>query len=267
MSNARAMAGAAVPDGAKFLFHGWESDRAQQMYERVFDYVQHATGLTTGVLDKLVKFKVLRHQTAERGPLYSLQVWGDAARVLHKLPWDLSQYLTEMHVKCYLVEHEPGMYEWLQDAMWAAPYTVNVSFYKSRNSGNAKKGTGERGARIGSRKSDKHSVIYRRQKEKPGFETRVSDKTLKRLVREVDSTRTALSGKTLIDDAGCWTLLHSKVGTVGYTHALKVLREMGVNLCDYVAAVTDERQEGPATHAITLDKNEEASFLPPPQAE
>lgn len=267
MSNARTLAAAARCDGAKFLFHGWESDRAVQMYERVFDYVQNATGLTTGVLEKLVKFKVLRHQTADRGSLYSLQLWGDAARVIEHLPWQLTDYITEMHVKCYLVEHTPGAYEWLQDAMWAAPYTVNVSFYKSRHSGNAKKGTGERGARIGSRKSDKHSVIYRRQKEKPGFETRVSDKTLKRMVAEVGGARQALSGKTLLSDRDLWFLLENKVGVVGYTHALKVLREMGVNLCDYVVGVTPDRAADHEGYELSLDPREEAAYLPPPQAE
>lgn len=260
-SNVNVLAAHANIDGAKFLFHNFEHDRVQQLHERVFDMVQQATGLATSELNKRIKFKCVRGSTSPHGSLWSLFLTGDAARAVVQLPWEHAHHLTELHVKAYLVENEPGAYEWLQDAMWVRDAGVNITFFRSKVRDKHVKGTGEKGVRIGSRKSDKHSVIYRRPNEKPGFETRVSDKTLRRLVNEVFDVAYDAADSQALTDRHLWELLRGKVGRVGFSHAMKVLREMGINITDYIWGVTDDSRFGQTAHAMQLSANEEVSYL------
>lgn len=233
-----ALATPAQVDGIKFLFHRWESDRIQHVYEKTFDLIQKELGFSTSEVLRVLKFKTVRHQTSDRGSLYSLSLFGDGARLYDKLPFEWALHLAEMHLKCYLVEQFPGAYEGIADAVWQSAYAINVTIIKSRVREKNSKGTGEKGLRLGSRKNDKHSVIYRRRGERPGFETRVADEMVRRVVRTVRADAEALNTSRPLTDAEKWYLTKRRLAAAGYAAAMKSLRAMGVNIGDYVTAAT-----------------------------
>lgn len=263
--NVALLAGNSVVDGMKFLFHRWESDRIQQVYERVFDIVQSELGLATSEVLRLVKFKAVRHQTSDKGSLYSLTVYHEAAQLYEQFPFEWALHLQEMHFKTYLVQVSPGSYEWIADAVHQAEYAINVSLFKSRIREKNKKGTGEKGVRIASRKSDKHSIIYRRAGERPGFETRTSDELVRRTVRSVRADRDAVRASVKMDDAACWQLLHNKLARAGYAAAMKALRSMGIRLTDYIEGCTTERDPEQLAQIDMLDRQLEAYMVPMPK--
>lgn len=264
MSNVSNTSGASVVDGLKFLFRGYEHDRMQLEYEKIFDAVQQATGLPTATLNRLIKFKVVRGEKSTHGALHSLMLVGDAARVYQKLPWRLSGALVEMHVKAYLVERAEGSLEWFQDAIWNAPTVISVSFVKSKPMKNRPKASGDKGVRIGSRKSDKHAVVYRRQKENPGFEARLRDAELRSAVQRVEMVRASMkeTGDEL-DDAASWLTLKVMVARAGYSYAFKLLRQMGVNIAEYFSEVCASPELGTAHMCQPLDPDEELSAIVP----
>jgi hypothetical protein len=237
-SNVRRMARVAEVDGLRLLFHGWEHDRFQQLYHNLHARVEEYTGMDTAEMNKSFRVKVVRHQGSTKGSLYALQLTGAAARAYHLLPWSLADHLTEMHVKVYAVQTAPDSYEWLIDAIYSGiPHTnVQLSFFGNKGTKRANpKGDGK-GARVGSRKSDKHAVIYKRRGERPGIETRVSDRTLKRCLREVLDY--SMTTSQPLDEPSLWRLLRAKVGVVGYAAMLDTLRGMGVIITDYVEGVS-----------------------------
>lgn len=258
-NNARVMAYNAGVDGARLLFHQWEHDRFQQLYHRLFDQVQAATGYDTAQMRKVFQVKVVRHETSTKGSLRAIQLWGAAARQLHMMPWSLTAHLTEMHVKCYGVQASPDAYEWLVDAAYHAIQHSNVqlSFFGNKATKKSNpKGDGK-GVRLGSKKSDKHSVVYKRRGERPGIEVRISDRTMRRCVQEVEDYAAALPGGA--SDVSKWQLLRAKVGVVGYTYMLDTLRGMGVCFTDYIEGIGHEPSpEDP--HIEWLDKAEENAY-------
>lgn len=255
-----AFATASRVDGLKFLFHRWESDRIATVYERTFDLIQKELGLATAEVNRVLKFKTVRHQTSDKGSLYSLTLFGDAAQLYDKLPFEWALHLAEMHLKCFLVEHFPGAYEGIADAVWQSKYAVNVTIIKSRVRDKASKGTGEKGLRLGSRKNDKHSVIYRRNNERPGFETRLADELVRRTVRQVRTDRDALRVTTTLTDAQCWHLLHRKLAVQGYAAAMRQFRAMGVNIGDYVAGATNHPDPTLNGDVMPIDAEWERGF-------
>lgn len=257
-----ALATASRVDGMKFLFHRWESDRMIVVYERTFDLIQKELGLATAEVERVLKFKTVRHQTSDKGSLYSMTLFGDAARLYDMLPFEWALHLAEMHFKCFLVEHFPGAYEGIADAVWQSAYAVNVTIIKSRVRDKHSKGTGEKGLRLGSRKNDKHSVIYRRSNERPGFETRTADELVRRTVRQVRADRDALRATATLTDADCWHLLHRKLASAGYAAAMRHIRAMGVNLGDYVSGVTNHPDPSLNGDVMPIDQGFEASFQP-----
>lgn len=260
-----ALASASNVDGLKFLFHRWESDRIQSVYERTFDLIQSELGFSTAEVLRCLKFKAVRHQTSERGSLYSMLLIGDAARLYDKLPFEWAVHLAEMHLKCYLVEHAPGAYEGIADAVWQSAYAVNVTIIKSRVREKSSKGTGEKGVRLGSRKNDKHSVIYRRQGQRPGFETRVADELVRRVVRTVRADRDTLRDKANLTDADCWALVHRRLAVAGYAAAMKAFRAMGVNLGDYVSGATNLPDPALEVGVINISQSYEGGLITPTQ--
>lgn len=260
-STVDALATVSQVDGMKFLFHRWESDRIQHVYHKTFDLIQQQLGLATPEVLRLLKFKAVRHETSDRGSLYSLTLYHEAAALYYLLPFEWANHLQEMHFKAYFVEAEPGIYQMIPDAVYAANYSLNISIFKSRIREKHKKGTGEKGVRIGSRKSDKHGVIYRRAQERPGFETRTSDELVRRSVREVRRDRDAIRATVKLSDAECWYLLHRKLAVAGYAAAMKTLRAMGVNLADYISGVTNAALEDQQGDVMPLDRNWEGYLL------
>jgi len=239
MSMASLISGSAVVDGLKFLLRDIETDRAQMEYEKLFDTIQQTTGLATPLLQRLIKFKVVRGEASKHGSLYSIFLVGDAARVCHYLPWRLSGSLVEMHFKTYLVERTEGALEAFHDATWAAPTVVTMSFIKSKPMKGRPKASGDKGIRIGSRKSDKHAVVYRRTSEHPGFETRVRDAEMKAAIAKVELVCSAVqeSGNE-IGETERWWMLRAIAAKLGYSYALKLLGQMGVPLEAFFSGVT-----------------------------
>lgn len=264
MTNVEKVSGASVVDGMKFLFRGYEHDRMQLEYEKIYDAVQQATGLPTATLNRLIKFKVVRGEKSNHGALHSLMLVGDAARVYQKLPWRLSGALVEMHVKAYLVERDEGSLEWFQDAIWNAPTVISVSFVKSKAQKNRPKSSGDKGVRIGSRKSDKHAVVYRRQWENPGFEARLRDAELRSAVQKVEMVRASVAeAGEAMDDFASWTTLKVIVAKAGYSYAFKLLRQMGVNIAEYFSEVCESPQRSSSYRCQPLDFDEELSAIVP----
>lgn len=258
-NNTRRMARHAEVDGLKMLFHNWEHDRFQQLWHRVFDSIQQATGLDTATLNRHLKPKVVRHHNSSKGSLYAIQAYGPAARAYQSLPFALADCLTEMHVKVYAVLATPDAHEWLVDALYHGIQHSNVQLNFFGNKGTRKekvKGDGK-GARLGSRKSDKHAVVYKRRGERPGIEARITDRTLKRCVKETRDYIATIGEE--VPDSAAWRLLRAKVGVVGYAYFLDTARGMGVVLTDYVEGVSpDASTDSPRVE--WLDAEEENSY-------
>lgn len=258
-NNARRFAANCDVDGLKLRFHRWEHDRFQQLYHRLWDDIQAATGMDTATLKRCFKVQVVRHETSTAGSLRTISLFGTAARCYQLLPWELADHLAEMHVKVYAIEAGEGAYEWLVDAVYAGiPFSnVQLSFFGNAGTKKSSKKSSGKGARLGSRKSDKHSVIYKRRGERPGVEARVSDKTLKRCLREVLDY--AMGIDEPLPASALWRLLRAKVGVVGYAYMLDTLRGMGVTITDYITGVSPDH-DGDSPHIEWLDKQEEESY-------
>lgn len=263
MSNATVLGANSRVDGMKFLFRNVEGDRMMQRYKRIFDIVQAATGLPTATLNRLIKFKVVRHEGSKHGSLHSLTLYGDACRVYQRLPWELSGALTEIHLKCWLREAADGAHDAFVDATWKAPAVVNISPIKSKPRKGHPKGTGEKGVRFGSRKSDKHAVAYRRSGEVPGLEARLKDAELRAALGIVETTRLAVqeSGREPMDDAASWYALKSVAARAGYTYVLLLLRKMGVNLGEYFTHAGNNPSTVEPDPRFAIDSDEELSMI------
>lgn len=240
MRNEARMGNAAVCDGVRLQFHGYEHDRFQQLYRRIWGIIQDATLLDDKELGRFIKPKVVRHDTSTKGSLRIIQLTGAAARYAHNLPWDLTKNLSQMHVKCYGVERFDGGHEAFVDAIYAGigSSRSQLSFFAGVANPKQPKASGQKGTRIGSRKSDKQVVVYKRRGERPGIEARVQDKTLARCIKETEEYATSLD--EMPDDRTMWVLLTAKVGRVGYLAALKTVREMGINIADFFEGVSPD---------------------------
>lgn len=265
MGNAQVLGGTAQVDGLKFLFRKLPGDLMGQHYRRIFDIVQDATGLPTATLNRLVKLKAVRGEHTEAGALWSLTLVGDAARVYQVLPWSITGALVEMHVKTYLHERAEGAYEAFGDATWEAPTVVNLSRIKSKPRKGSSKGTGAAGVRIGSRKSDKHAVAYRRVGELVGLEARVRDQELKKAVAMVEHARAAVAagGTDTMSDPSSWHALKAVVSAVGYNYVLTLLRKMGVNIAEYFTHADRHPRSTMGQGNAALDPDEELTLIMP----
>lgn len=264
-TNARLMAAMAQYDGVRFLFKAWEQDRFLQTLERIYAAVLDECGGDVAVCDKYVKVKVLRHETSKDGGLKSVALYGPAARAVPRLNFRLAELLSEVHVKCWMVEQFEGAHNALADAAYTnvARIAANLSFFGNKpRKGNAKS-SGNKGVRVGSRKSDKHAVVYKRVGERTGVETRVKDRTLKKAVA---ATQEQMSDIGRADDHEMsWTALRMKVGTVGYAALIKSLGEAGIELADFFREVGSSPQPDhpevalilrPATQGLSTEADE-----------
>lgn len=264
MSNLATMAMSTTVDGLKFLFRHVEHDRMQLEYNRIFDIVQDVTGLPTATLNRLIKFKAVRGEHSAHGSLYSIFLIGDAARVYDKIPWRFAAALTEMHVKCWLVERCEGAGDAFVDAVWHAPTVVNVAPIKSKPKKGKPKGTGQKGVRIGSRKSDKHAVVYPRQGEHHGYEQRLRDAELKKAVAMVELARSSTDKSVHeMTDGESWYMLKTVVSRAGFAYSQKLLREMGINIAEYFSHVSTTPKDGAGQRKFALDFDEELSAIVP----
>lgn len=251
-TNARIMASIAIVDGARFLFRGVEVDRFQQLWDRIWTMAVQSCDGDERTAERYCKLKVLKHDDGKGGSLRSVAVYGPACREFFTLPWHLVDALAELQVKCYLVERFPGAHDAMVDGLYSnvARVAANLSFYGNRpRQGNAKS-SGNKGVRVGSRKSDKHAVAYKKSKERTGVESRVKDRTLKRCISSTKDVIETLGSTALPNEK--WRLLKMKVGVVGFAHFLNALAEAGVVITDFFSHAGPYKDEDAPYGAILV---------------
>jgi hypothetical protein len=262
MSNAGKMAAMSVCDGFKMLWRELPQDELARRKERLFHLVETHTDCPGGEITKHVKVKVLRASGEKRGGLVAVQVTGPAAAVFAHLPWSWAWSLSQTHFKTYADEVYQGATDGFADAMFHSEGYGQLSFFSAKKEQNRKKDGGQKGTRVGSRKSDVHTVVYKRQRERTGIETRVQDKALNRTVAAVEDI--TIPNDELAPDRVKFARLHSAAARHGFTKFLAELRRRGICLTTYFSSVTTEPDGAtfPGT-SIELSHSEEVSHMMP----
>lgn len=127
---------------------------------------------------KRPKYTVLPASPNKPNGIFLLELFGFAAEAVRKLPVGWMQYLTYAHVKSFA----RGMtIEGIKDINFQMINTVGrrqAVLTQGGSAGSSKKGKRMPALRLGSRKSDLHFVVYAREGQAPGFESRWRDEGL-----------------------------------------------------------------------------------------
>lgn len=246
-----------ICDGFKMLWRNVEQDEVQRRIERLQDMVLKYTSTSPAELSRHIKFKVLRGSAEKSGSLVAVQLTGSAAGVFGHLPWAWAYSLSQVHFKTYAEEVYQGATNGFANAMFASEGTGQLSFFSARKEGNRPKDGGSKGTRVGSRKSDVHTIVYKRQRQRTGIETRVQDRALNKAVNDIDQLTGGFEDETT--DARKMGALHRRAALHGYTKFLAELHRRGIRLTDYFYLVCPDPEgtviEGNYT---MLDPKEEA---------
>ena len=255
--NAWVLAVNSVCDGYKMLWRDLDQDKLTQRIERLQSIVYHETDTDPAEMSRHIKVKVLRSSGERAGGLVAVQVTGEAARSFGHLPWSWAFSLSQVHFKTWADEVYLGATDGFADAMFRSEGLGQLSFFSAKKDGKNKKDGGSKGTRVGSRKSDVHTIVYKRQRERTGIETRVQDKALNRIVGEVDLSDA--NPDEPLRDAQKMGALHRRAAIHGFRMFLRELRRRGVCLTSYFRTVAPFAQGAyEVTGLNELDHNEES---------
>lgn len=123
------------------------------------------------------KFTPLQPRLERPNGLLLVELWGRAAEVVHRLPWQWVEYVTFAHVKSYADLPENGTYKQLLDLFDQPGYRKSARTTPPKRK-NSVKHSGLPGLQIGSKKSDLHFTIYARPGERIGVEGKFRDERL-----------------------------------------------------------------------------------------
>lgn len=258
IGNADVMAWQSVCDGLKMLWRDLAQDELTRRIERLQDLVLTRTDTDPGELSKHVKMKVIRASGEKRGGLVAVQLTGPAARVFGHLPWSWAYSLSQVHFKTYAEEVFDGATNAFADAMFQSDGTGQLSFFSARKVNNRPKDGGSKGTRVGSRKSDVHTIVYKRQRQRTGIETRVQDQALIKAVNDIEVLTGGFEDET--SDARKYGALHRRAAHHGYKTFLRELRRRGVRITDYFSSCSPHPEGEYVVNGFTaLNSQEEAA--------
>lgn len=256
--NAGRMAINSVCDGYRLLFRDIGADEFQRRLERLDEIVLGNTAMDLSQKSRHIKAKVLRSSGEKGGSIYAVQVTGPAAASFGHLPWSWAWSLSQVHFKTFADEVYTGATTGFADAMYASEGTGQLSFFSAKKENNRPKDGGSKGVRVGSRKSDVHTIVYKRQRQRAGIETRVQDKALNRMVNETELAATLPDSE--LTDAQKMGSLHRRAAHHGYRQFLREVRRRGVNIANYFSAVTTQPEGAIIVNGFNyLDHNEEVA--------
>jgi hypothetical protein len=260
-SNCEKMANNARCDGLTLLWRDVDPEQISQRLNFVRDALRNALGLEWAEVNKGFKHKMLRSGGESGGSLYRVQLTGECAAIIDYLPWWMVRTATKLHMKTFADEAFVGAADSFAEQVFNSEGMLQASFFANAKNNRSPKNSGTKGTRLGSRKSDHQAVIYGRARERVGIEARVEDKTLVRIVNEVDRMGDAI--KTPITDQDKAASLQLRAARAGFAKLLKECRQRGVNIANYFLFVTRYHQgavdEGQGDR---LSHQEEASYIP-----
>ena len=165
-------------DYVKFRWH----DISQTWTEHVREQVEQAFGVFSQayptISPKAPKFTIIPASPNKPNGIFIVEIFGFAATLVEMLPIAWMQNLTYAHVKAYARGMTVGGIKQLHWQCLNTSGRRQAVITQGGSAGTSKKGKKMPALRLGSRKSDLHFIVYAREGQAPGFESRWRDEGL-----------------------------------------------------------------------------------------
>lgn len=231
MSNATTYHAQSFVDGFRLYFRDTTAEQRQQIDGLISKLVEDCQDATEHAISHMYSSRQF-HGRKGAGDSLSYFFWGRLSREMWKvLPRIALHALTELHLKAYAVEQQPGSFEQLCDAIYHVPGTLNTYTYHGGKRGKPTKKGGGRAVRVGSNKSDRQLHAYRRAGELPAVELRAADKVVN---RAVNVALEQADDYNVTDTAHVNWIVKKKAIALMMPHFEKELAARGIFLSEYL---------------------------------
>lgn len=161
-----------IYDYVKLRWHHSEILFCELTRKQVLEAYEQLQEECPGVAMREPEFTTLPPSRTRPDGMYIVEVFGYAANLIHRLPWSWCQFLTYAHVKSFSTVLMPEEILDLGIELLRGDGRRQVNILKGGKAGRSRKGVKSHSIRIGSRKSDLHFMVYARQGQRVGVETR-----------------------------------------------------------------------------------------------
>lgn len=217
----------AVVDGFEMVYPASDADFRQTLISAFLNHIATDQSMSLDEVRKCVKIHILSPHIHRSIPAVKFSVWGHAAASLHSFDMLWADKITELHLKTYLVEKPGANMVNFRRLVTESKYGLNSYKFASKESNRSKKSSGEPGLGFGSKKSNKHAVLYRRKYQHYGYEVRIQGATLLRHALRAKEQADILENG---DRSFFWASLCTMAGLDAYSYFVKDLRNKGAEL-------------------------------------
>lgn len=225
-------------DKVRLTLPNWESDRAQQLWNRLIQAAGDILGWSPEYATRHIRMSGYYASKDVNG--YYLQLTYKAATLCKAMPFEYARNITEAEVKAFLVprndiEGEP-LLRFIDDMRATRGSMAVAEFTHGTRSSKAKSGA-ERAINIGTNRSAAQGKVYKRPGQRVGLEIAMSRDPARKLVDDMLVQVGRVAERPNND--GLWVGLLRMVAFKGYSRIAADLYRRGVDLSDYFTHFTD----------------------------